>query len=173
MPPSIPGLVSVIPHPEFKEKLMLFGQFVGDWDIKEARYPQLDGTVTKRHGEIHFGWILDGRGIQDVWMIRKEGRAIPVGTTIRFYDPKIDAWYSTWISPMHGLVQTFVARKVGDEIVLEGKSNDGYPEHWIFSEITPDAFHWRAVESHDNEKSWKLTEEMRVTRREAKRHARA
>ena len=173
MPPSIPGLVSAIPHPEFKEKLMLFGQFVGDWDIIEARYPQPDGTVTKRHGEIHFGWILDGRGVQDVWMIRKEGRAIPVGTTIRFYDPKIDAWYSTWISPMHGLVQTFVARKVGDEIVLEGKSNDGYPEHWIFSEITPDAFHWRAVESHDNEKSWKLTEEMRVTRREAKRHARA
>ena len=167
MSSSIRGLVSVAPDPKFSEKLMLFGQFVGDWDILEAKYPQPDGTIIKREGEIHFGWILDGRGVQDVWMIRKEGRTVPVGTTIRFYDPKIDAWHSIWIAPMHGLVQAFVARKIGDEIVLMGKSKDGYPEHWIFSRITSDAFHWRAVESHDNEKSWQHTEEMQVSRRDA------
>jgi len=166
---SIRGLVSVAPDPKFREKLMLFGQFVGDWDILEAKYPQPDGTIIKREGEIHFGWILDGRGVQDVWMIRKEGRTVPVGTTIRFYDPKIDAWHSIWIAPMHGLVQSFVARKVGDEIVLEGKTKDGYPEHWVFSEIKPDSFHWRSAESHDNEKTWQLTEEMRVSRRNTNR----
>ena len=167
MSSSIRGLVSVAPDPKFSEKLMLFGQFVGDWDILEAKYPQPDGTIIKREGEIHFGWILDGRGVQDVWMIRKEGRTVPVGTTIRFYDPKTDAWHSIWIAPMHGLVQTFVARKIGDEIVLKGKSKEGYPEHWIFSNITSDAFHWRAEESHDNENSWQLTEEMQVSRRDA------
>jgi hypothetical protein len=35
----IKGLGADGPHSEFKEKLMLFGQFVGDWDIIEARYP--------------------------------------------------------------------------------------------------------------------------------------
>ncbi len=62
----IEGLGADGPGPEMREKLMLFGQFVGDWDIVEARYPQPDGTEIKRRGEIHSGWILDGRAIQDV-----------------------------------------------------------------------------------------------------------
>lgn len=167
----IEGLAAEGPNPELKDKLMLFGQFVGDWDVVEARYPQPDGTEIQRRGEIHFGWILDGRAVQDVWMTHEENppRVVPVGTTIRFYDPKIDAWHSIWIAPMHGLIQTFVARKIGDEIVLEGKTEEDYPEHWIFSEITPNSFRWRSVESYDNEKTWQLTEEMRVRRRNVSR----
>jgi len=163
----IRGLLADGPDPEMREKLMLFGQFVGDWDILEARYPQPDGTEIKRRGEIHFGWILDGRAIQDVWMTYEEKphRVVPAGTTIRFYDPKIDAWRSIWIAPRRGVVQTSVARKVGGEIVLEGQTKEGYPEHWVFSEITANSFRWRSVESHDNEKTWQLTEEMRVHRK--------
>jgi hypothetical protein len=163
----IRGLLADGPDPEMREKLMLFGQFVGDWEILEARYPQPDGTEIKRRGEIHFGWILDGRAIQDVWMTYEEKphRVVPAGTTIRFYDPKIDAWRSIWIAPSRGVVQTFVARKVGEEIVLEGQTKEGYPEHWVFSEITANSFRWRSVESHDNEKTWQLTEEMRVHRK--------
>jgi hypothetical protein len=163
----ISGLGAVGPEPEMREKLMLFGQFVGDWEIVEARYPQPDGTEIKKNGEIHFGWILDGRAVQDVWMIH-EGtppRPVPAGTTIRFYDPKIDAWHSIWIAPKYGVIQTFVARMVGEGIVLEGQTKEGYPERWIFSEITTNTFRWRAVESHDNQSTWKLTEEMRVQRR--------
>jgi hypothetical protein len=77
----------------------------------------------------------------------------------------MDAWHSIWISPKYGVIQTFVARRVGDEIVLEGQTEEGHPERWIFSEITPNSFRWRSVESHDNEKTWKLTEEMRVHRK--------
>src|SRR5207249_3150007 len=85
---------------------------------------------------------LDGRAVQDVFMTRDPdtGRAVPIGTTVRFYDPKLDAWQSTWISPMQELVQTFIGRKIGDEIVLESKTRDGYPEKWIFSEITKNSF---------------------------------
>ena len=116
--------------PSLEEKLMLFGQFVGDWDIVEARYTQADGTEVKLKGEVHFGWILGGRAIQDVWMGCREGsqRVILFGTTVRFYDPKIDAWRSTWLSPIKGLVQTFIARKINGEIVLEGKTTEGYLE---------------------------------------------
>jgi hypothetical protein len=52
------GLGTYEPYPNLKEKLALFGQFVGDWDIVDARYPQPDGTEVKRKGEVHFGWIL-------------------------------------------------------------------------------------------------------------------
>jgi hypothetical protein len=62
------------------------------------------------------------------------------GTTIRFYDPKIDAWRDTWISPIKNLVQTFIARKVNEDIVLEGKTTEGYPLKWIFSQIKPKSF---------------------------------
>jgi hypothetical protein len=160
----IKGLGAVGPAPSLKEKLMLFGQFVGDWDIVEARYTQADGTEVKLKGEVHFGWILGGSAIQDVWMGYREGSQRPIlfGTTIRFYDPKIDAWRSTWLSPIKGLVQTFIARKINDEIVLEGKTAEGYPEKWIFSQITPQSFRWHSEETHDDGKTWQLTEEMQI-----------
>ena len=150
---------------------MLFGQFVGDWDIIEDRYTQEDGTEVKLKGEVNFGWILGGTAIQDVWMGHKENsqRMILFGTTIRFYDPKIDAWRSTWLSPIKGIVQTFIARKVNDEIVLEGKTIEGYPLKWIFSQITPQSFRWHSEETRDNGKTWQLTEEMQIRKVEASR----
>src|SRR5487761_1774729 len=49
---EIQGLASEGPNSEFKEKLMLFGQFVGDWDILECRYLQTDGTWANQTGEL-------------------------------------------------------------------------------------------------------------------------
>ena len=160
----IKGLMANGPNASLKEKLMLFGQFVGDWDIIEAHYWQADGTEVKMKGEVHFGWILGGTAVQDVWIGCREGskEVTLFGTTVRFYDPKIDAWRSTWLSPLKGLVQTFVARKVNDEIVLEGKTYEGYPEKWIFSQITPRSFRWQSEETHDDGKTWLLTEEMQI-----------
>lgn len=42
---GIDGLAADGPYPGLKEKLDLFGQFVGEWDIVEARYPKPDGTT--------------------------------------------------------------------------------------------------------------------------------
>ena len=153
------------PDPKLKEKLMLFGQFVGDWEIESEWYLP-DGLTPKGLGEIHFGWILNGTAIEDVWSGRVENP--PPGfpssgfvMTIRFYDPKVDAVQIISIAPAEGVIQIFVARQVGDEIVLEGKTaNAQFPERWIFSEITPDSFHWRAAESHDDEKTWSLTQKI-------------
>src|SRR5216117_365918 len=85
-PWTIDGLGAEGPFPDFKEKLALFGQFVGDWVIEEARYPRPHGLELRSQGEIHFGWILDGRAVQDVFMTRDPdtGRVVPVGTTVRF-----------------------------------------------------------------------------------------
>ena len=167
----IKGLAADGPDRGLKKKLMLFGQFVGDWDIVEARYLQADGTWVKMKGEVHFGWILGGTAIQDVWMGCREGsqKMTLFGTTIRFYDPKIDAWRSTWISPLKGLVQAFIGRKVKDEIILELQTIDGYPEKWIFSQIMTQSFRWRSEETHDDGKTWLLTEEMHIRKAAAKR----
>jgi hypothetical protein len=96
------------------------------------------------------------------WVHEKAKKVTLFGTTIRFYDKKIDAWRSTWLSPIKGVVQTFIARKVNEEIVLESKTAEGYPEKWIFSEITSNSFRWHAEETQDNGKTWALTEEMQI-----------
>jgi hypothetical protein len=163
---EIKGLGAEGPDSNLKDRLMLFGQFVGDWDIAEARYLQGDRTWVEMKGEVHFGWILGGTAIQDVWMGCREGsqKMVLFGTTVRFYDAKIDAWRSTWLSPLKRLVQTFIARKVRDEIVLELQNTNAYPEKWIFSEITSKSFRWHSEETHDKGKTWLLTEEMRIRR---------
>jgi hypothetical protein len=50
----IKGLEADGPDPTLREKLMLFGQFVGNGDIVEARYMQADGTWGKMKGEVRF-----------------------------------------------------------------------------------------------------------------------
>ncbi len=163
----IDGLGAKGPDPQYAEKLALFGRFVGDWDILEDRYLEPDGTWVKSRGELHWGWILGGRAVQDVWMSIDEetGRPVPEGTTVRFYDPKIDAWHSVWLSPGQGAVKTFTGRQVGEDIVLEGKTVEGRPVKWIFSEITPSSFRWHAEELQADG-TWTLREEMRIRRRE-------
>ncbi len=166
-PPWIlPGLGADGPEPTLREKLMLLGQFVGDWDIAECRYAQPDGTWVERVGEVHWRWILDGKAVQDVWSWREKssGKYLSSGTTVRFYDPSIDAWHSVWIHPDRRLVEQFTARRVNDEVVLEGRHPDGHAERWIFSEIRPESFRWHSDESWDDGKTWKLTNEMRIRR---------
>ena len=163
---ELKGLGASGPNPEFKEKLMLFGQFVGDWNVVGVKSITPSGVAFSPGGEVHFGWVLDGRAVQDVWMSydADSKRVVPVGTTIRVYDPAIDAWQSTWISAVRRTVQSFVGRQVQRDIVLESRVREGLPERWIFSDITRESFRWHSEESPDGGKSWVLTEEMDVRR---------
>lgn len=162
--PTIKALIAEGPGPKFKDKLMLFGQFVGDWKIQTQLF-DFKGNMT-HHGDgyVHFGWILYGTAIQDVWRGASD-HPKNFGTTVRFYDPKIDAWQCTWIDPPNQIVQRLVARKVSDTIILETTTVEGgYPERWIFSEITPESFRWHSEESHDGGKTWILTEDAHAQR---------
>ncbi len=167
------GLGAAGPNSRFKNRLMLFGQFVGDWDIVSVKSPSPSGVAFKAGGEVHFAWILDGRAIQDVWLTydNELKKTVPVGTTIRVYDPGSGAWKSTWISVIRHTVQTFIARELRGDVILEGITEAAKPERWVFSEITPDSFRWHSEESPDDGESWTLTEEM-LMRRQPQRSSR-
>src|SRR6476619_5251053 len=158
------------PAEQHAEALMTFGQFVGSWSL-DVIYYNHDGTIRWRTpGEWHFGWVLEGRAIEDVWMVpprsqRDQGTqpAGEYGATLRFYDPKLGAWRSTWHGPVNGYVLPFIARAVGEEIVLERTENDEITR-WIFSRIEAGSFHWRAVSSTDGGTTWRLDQEMFATR---------
>lgn len=161
---AIKDLLAEGPDPGMRDKLMLFGQFVGDWKIDEEFFDPKSGSKASGKGYAHFGWILYGTAVQDVW----EGESVHpkhFGTTVRVYDPKTDTWNCVWISPPDRIFQRLTGRKVGDEIVLETRTLEGdFPERWIFSEITPRSFHWHSEESHDGGKTWILTEDTRAQR---------
>jgi hypothetical protein len=158
------------PHPELAAKLQLFGQFVGSWDVEIINYKP-DGSREVVPGEWHFGWVLEGRAIQDVWIapkrsLRSQSKGVSgdYGATLRFFDPKIDAWRSTWIGPAKGYVLPFIACQIGDEIVLEGSFESNKRRKWIFSDITGETFKWRAIESDDGWTTQQKVQEMSARR---------
>lgn len=154
------------PAPELADRLRLFGQFVGSWDLTVTDIDPA-GTRTVAAGEWHFGWALAGRAVADVWI--HPGRAdggLPAehGLSLRFYDPSIDAWRSTWMGPGRGVVRTFLARPTSDGIGLDGHA-DGVDVRWSFSDITDSSFHWRNEESRDAGRSWRLVQTFDARRR--------
>jgi hypothetical protein len=177
---SIQGLHSLGPDPALAQKLNLFGQFVGDWEFDLVAI-QSDGKPLKGAGEWHFGWALQGRAVQDVWIARDDVSKpnAPIsewGTTLRFYDPKTDTWHVVWAGPRRGSLLAFVAKQSAGEIVMEVNYVQGLPRmnppdappihrgQWIFDQIKPNSFHWRSIISHDGGKSWQLQSEMFVRR---------
>jgi hypothetical protein len=155
--------------------MMLFGQFVGDWEC-DVVLNLPDGSSRKGTCEWHFGWTLEGRAVQDVWIARY-GNVNPAsppdnyGTTVRWYDPKAGLWRVLWINPRENSVQTFTARKIGEEIVLEAQDNPAHPYRWILSEIKPESFRWRSVSSADGGKTWTVDQEMSVRRPQSRADA--
>jgi hypothetical protein len=164
---GIDGLVAHGPSRRYANKLKLFGQFVGDWEIVSTRGRAPKGVRFSSGGEVHFGWVLGGMAVQDVWMTynTKTRKTVPVGTTIRVYDPKIGAWLCTWVSVIRRTVRTSLAKKVGADIVILFEEPNVDPERWVFSDITPNSFRWHSEESHDKGKTWVITEEMKMNRR--------
>jgi hypothetical protein len=146
-------------------ELMRFGRFVGSWKL---RWTGSDGATAI--GELHFGWVLGGRAVQDVWIVPGRGQLgenqPPVafhGSTIRFFDPSIDAWRSTWIEPINGRVRRFIGRADSNDIVL--LSDEEEPRlRWRFTDITPDSFTWLGEISHDGGATWTLEERMEASR---------
>lgn len=151
----------------------LYGSLSGDWDVDVTDYLP-DGTRRQGTGEWHFGWVLQGRALQDVWIAPRRGERPPPGETpdrwnrygvsIRFYDPAIDAWRVTWVNPVQNYVATLVGRASGRDIVQEGSGDEGVPLRWTFSEITPDGFRWRGEMSVDGGRTWRIVQEMSARR---------
>jgi len=156
------------PHPDHADKLMLFGRFVGSWAVDGVQIAK-DGSHTTHRGEWHFGWVLEGRAIQDVLISPPRGEPGPTyeyGTTLRFYDPALDAWRITYVTPLGRAVHQLMARAVGDEIVLEGRdAASGQLLRWVFSGITSESLTWRGFVSEDEGATWRQDEEMHLRRR--------
>jgi len=160
------------PDPARADKLELYAWLVGRWEM-DITTTLDDGSTHRGRGEIHAGWVLQGRAIQDVWMIPRledqpgrdplPGAGNWYGTTLRIYDPGIDAWRILWNDPATGFFTQQIGRAQGPDIVQTGPDPRGGTMRWVFSEIAPNSFHWTGERAAD-ERNWRREVDIRARR---------
>ena len=165
--PFASALIADAPHPSIPEDRRIFEPFVGAWDLVVSWWDEAGGLTRREEGEWHFARILEGRAIQDVWIVpprgARDGETYEYGTSLRFWDPSIDAWRSTWIGPQHGVVRPFLARRIDDRVVLETRTEDGRGLRWSFSQIGSESFRW--TNEVETDTGWRVQQDFAARRR--------
>ena len=158
--------------PEIPKALDAYGWLVGSWELDVLHYWAIDVSARGLKGEVHADWILEGRALQDVWIMpRRSERTAKAdkklnmyGTTLRLWDPLIQAWRITWRNPAGDHYEEQIGRLNGKDIVQIGVRPDGTPTRWRFTEITSNSFHWLGESLGLDGQTWKLEGEFRARR---------
>ena len=159
MTPFLNALSSESPAAELTKDMELYSWLIGSWDLDTVHTLE-DGTVEKSTGEVHFGWVLEGRAIQDVWIRPKRpAPSTMYGTTWRIYDPGTKDWHIIWADPLNQDYSRQIGRAQGGDIVQIGEDLRGVKARWRFTEITADSFHWIGEERSSDDEPWRKTYE--------------
>lgn len=166
--PVLPLLRASGPYPPLRDELMLFGQFVGVWNMQVEFFNDHGDCVYSQPGQWSFAWVLDGRAIQDVLTYPRPGEADRgIGTSLRSYDPGSRRWQVIWLGAVTGITVILRGGAAGEQIRLEGPDPDGTMNRWMFTDITASSFTWTGLESTDQGTTWHLRQRMTGTRRQA------
>lgn len=157
---------------EIPESEDVYGWLVGSWELEVLRYKGADVRARRIQGEAHFGWVLEGRAIQDVWIMPRcsvrhadlDKTNNMYGTTLRVWDTAIQAWRINWINPVTWHREQQVGRRIGKDIVQVGARADGTPTRWRFTEITANSFHWIGEALEPDGQTWNLEGEFLARR---------
>jgi hypothetical protein len=154
----------------------LYGWLIGSWEMDVMHY-RVDLRDAPRRGEIYFGWVLEGRAVQDVWIMRPRSEHsgdhpasstatdAMYGTTLRIWDPARRVWRVTYVNPLTGQRDELTGRRVGNHLVQFGTHADGTPIRWNFTGITRDSFRWTGVALAPDGVTWTLEAEFHARRR--------
>ncbi len=72
--------------PEILESADVYGRLIGSWELEVLQYKAADVSSLGLRGEVHFGWVLEGRAVQDVWIMpRRPERTVHTGKTNNMY----------------------------------------------------------------------------------------
>jgi hypothetical protein len=170
------NFLSILPSPgrspEIPESADVYGWLVGSWELDVLHYWAKDVSAQGIRGEVHAGWTLAGRAIQDLWIMPRRAERTDhldpkmnmFGTTLRVWDPAIDGWRISWRNPAGGHHEDQVGRWSGKDIVQIGVRPNGVPTRWRFTEITRDSFHWLGESLAPDGNTWILEGEFRARR---------
>jgi hypothetical protein len=158
--------------PAIQESQDAYGWLIGSWELDVLHYWAADVSAQGIKGEVHFGWVLEGLAVQDVWIMprrpdrtgKPDKRLNMYGTTLRVWDPVIEAWRITWRNPAGDHHEDQIGRRVGKDIVQLGTRPDGTSTRWMFTEVTPDSFRWTGESLGPDGRTWTLEGEFRARR---------
>lgn len=171
MPLHPPGtmlenLGAIGPEVAHADDLQLFGRLIGSWDLDMWSLDP-DGARRSFSGEWHFGWVLEGRAVQDVLVTRSsDGKIVGYGSTIRSLDTRTGRWWIVWQDPLAGEFSVLLAEPEENRIVLRGQwtlAAGAKAFRWTFSDITAGAFLWECHLS-ENGTDWRLAETIQARR---------
>jgi hypothetical protein len=164
--PFLAALHAAGPAPDRADAMGLYGWLVGSWALDVTEFLPDGDAPRRRPGAWHFGWVLEGRAIQDVWTVPARDGTEPgyCGTTLRTWDPRIGAWRIQYTDPAVQAYLTMIGRREGADIVQLGTDSAGAQRRWSFSEIAPGAFRWRGEVSPDGGATWNCHIDFRARR---------
>ena len=156
------------PHPSLGDHAKAFERFVGTWDVEYTDYAE-DGKTSHRSGEYILGWVMDGRAIQDVFVVypSASNKEREVFTDLRYFDPKSGTWHAAFIDPQGAYVARFTGAAGDDRMAFQTQDFAGTETRWSYTDIRPNSFVWREEESKDGGKTWRLSAELHMKRRGA------
>jgi hypothetical protein len=157
---------------EIAEASDLYGWLVGSWALEVRHYAGAEVSALGIRGELHASRVLEGRGVQDTWIMPiREARTRPFdptrnmyGTTLRIWDPALEAWRITWINPAQNHTEQQLGRASGADIVQLGARASGTITRWRFTEITPGSFRWLGDALAVDGETWRREGEFVATR---------
>jgi hypothetical protein len=157
---------------EIPESDDAYGWLVGSWELDVRGYWAVDVSSQHIKGEVHASWILEGRAVQDVWIMPRIGERSTTldksrnmfGTTLRAWDTSIRAWRISWSNPAGEHFQNQIGRRSGNQVVQVGTRPDGTPTRWRFTEITAESFHWLGESLALDGVTWNLEGEFLASR---------
>ena len=120
-----------------------FAPLIGDWDCDY--YDEWEGKPRHVKGEWLFRRVLDGTGVQDVFIFpsRATRELFPqpdaeYGSSLRLFDPARGCYDVTYACA--GTMKQLCFRMDGGR--LSGKVLDEEATYWEFSDMTGESFHW-------------------------------
>ena len=159
-------LPAASPHVSLTNEAKTLGRVIGAWDVEYLDYLK-DGTASHRTGTFVVEWVLDGRAVQDLWIVDSTaaGKEREVYSTLYYFEPKSRLWHATFVDPEHASVMSFRGGAEGDDrFVLETQDTTGKSNRWSFNELRPDSFVWRDEQSVDGGQTWQLKSEYHMRR---------
>jgi len=156
------------PHPSLGDHASVLERLVGTWDVEYMDVSK-DGKKIHRSGELIVGWVMDGRAMEDLWIVypTEAGKEREVYADLRYFDTKSGTWPAIFIDPQDASFATFKGGAVGDDrIVLDSQDLvAGQTRRWSFNDIRDDSLVFRDDASSDGGKSWTLKSEYHMKRR--------
>jgi len=166
------ALESSVRAAEISPENDIYAPLLGSWDVQVVDYPET-GEPVRNSGEWHFARVLEGRAVQDVWIVPPRGARFPAsrnnnryGSSLRIFDPARNAWKVIWVNPVTGVESHLRGHREGNQLVHVGRQDGGDLYRWTFSDISNDSFNWSGEASSDDGETWRLEAEFFAQRKD-------